>query len=193
MGKPESGIFDEAAASILGMRWRPEIVVEQIPAPQRIAPFSAAIAADVTLDDDELGNGRLVLLHDPQGNPTWDGTFRCVTFARAVVDPEMVVDPLLAEVGWTWLTDALDQRDADYSAPSGTVTAVSSKSFGSMEDDPEKAEVEIRASWTPHLIHGTDITTHLDAWQDLLCMVAGLPVLPEGVVALDPHRGRRRR
>ena len=33
---------------------------------------------------------------------------------------------------------------------------------------------ENRAPWTPHLLHGTDITAHLYAWQELLCMVAGL-------------------
>ena len=33
------------------------------------------------------------------------------------------------------------------------------------------------------------MTTHLEAWADLLCTVAGLPPLPEGVTAL-PHRRR---
>ena len=65
LGKPQSDLFDEAAASLLGMVWRPELTVEEIPAPQRIAPFAAAIAADVDSDEEEVGNGRLVLLHDP--------------------------------------------------------------------------------------------------------------------------------
>lgn len=187
-------MFDEAAASLLGMVWRPELTVEEIPAPQRIAPYAAAIAADVDVADEEVGNGRLVLLHDPDGNPAWDGTFRCVTFARAVVDPEMAADPLLAEVGWSWLQDALERREAHFTAPSGTVTAVSSRSFGSMEGDPDKAEVEIRASWTPQLTAGAGILAHVEAWQDLLCMVSGLPLLPDGVVAIPLHRpGRRRR
>ncbi|WP_282005470.1 DUF3000 domain-containing protein [Propioniciclava sinopodophylli] len=190
----QAGMFDEAAASLLGMAWRPELTVEEIPAPQRIAPFAAAIAADVDAAGEEVGNGRLVLLHDPDGNPAWDGTFRCVTFARAVVDPEMVADPLLADVGWSWLQDALERRGATYTAPSGTVTSVSSKSFGSMEDDPDKAEVEIRASWTPVLTSGAEILTHVEAWQDLLCMVSGLPLLPDGVVPIVVHRpGRRHR
>lgn len=194
MGRPESGLFDEAVNALLSLPWRSELAVEEIPAPQRIAPYAVAIAADVEVGDDELGNGRLVLLHDPDGNPAWDGTFRCVTFARSVVDPDVAIDPLLGEVGWSWLTDALQTRDAAYTAPSGTVTAVSSKSFGSMEGDPDKAEVEIRASWTPLLATGAGIVPHVLAWQDLLCMVAGLPLLPDGVVALDPHRpGRRRR
>lgn len=191
---PGPKLFDGAVLALRDLAWRPELQVEEIPAPQRIAPDACAIAADVISDDAELGNGRLVLLHDPDGNPAWEGTFRCVTFARALVDPEMVLDPLLAEVGWSWLTDALANREATYVAPSGTVTAVSSTSFGSMEGTSDKAEVEIRASWTPEITTGDGIVPHVLAWQDLLCMVSGLPLLPDGVVALDPHRsGRRRR
>ena len=187
-------MFEEAASSLLGMAWRPELTVEEIPAPQRIAPFAAAIAADVDFHGVEVGNGRLVLLHDPDGNPAWEGVFRCVTFARAAVDPEMVSDPLLADVGWSWLQDALVRRGAAHTAPSGTVTSVSSKSFGSMAEDPEKAEVEIRASWTPVLETGAQVLAHVEAWQDLLCMVAGLPLLPDGVVPISTVRtGRRRR
>ena len=100
---------------------------------------------------EEVGSGRLVLLHDPAGNAAWQGTFRCVTFARADVDPEMVTDPLLASVGWSWLIDALDSHGAEYVAPSGTVTSVSSESFGGMADEAPRAEVEVRASWTPLL------------------------------------------
>ena len=95
--------------------------------------------------------GRLVLLHDPAGNAAWQGTFRCVTFARAEVDPEMVSDPLLAQVGWSWLIDALASHGAEFVAPSGTVTSVSSESFGGMADEDPSAEVEVRASWTPVL------------------------------------------
>ncbi|MFT3874965.1 MAG: DUF3000 domain-containing protein [Propioniciclava sp.] len=193
LSKAESGLFEEAAASLTGMLWRAELAVEEIPAPQRIAPFSVAISADVESDGVDVGQGRLILLHDPAGNPAWDGTFRCVTFARANVDHAMVVDPLLADVGWSWLEDALQGRGARYVAPSGTVTAVSSKAFGSMEGDPDRAEVEIRASWTPLIDSGTAIVPHVEAWQDLLCMVAGLPVLPEGVVPIPLHRTPRRR
>ncbi len=112
--------------------WRSELQVEELPAPQRIAPYSAAITADVVSNGDDVGSGRFVLLHDPAGNAAWQGTFRCVTFARADLDPEMVTDPLLAGVGWSWLIEALDGHGAHYDAPSGTVTSVSSESFGGM-------------------------------------------------------------
>ena len=170
--------------------WRPEVEIEQIPSPQRIAPHSVAVAADVVAGGAEVGNGRLVLLHDPAGNEAWQGTHRCVTFARAEVDLEMVTDPLLAQVGWSWLTDALAGHDAPYLAESGTVTAVSSRCFGGMQDEPDRAEVEIRASWTPLITPEARLTSHLRAWQDLLCMTAGLPSLPSGIVMLGSRAGR---
>lgn len=184
--------FDDVAAAILSMQWRSELVVEEIPAPQRIAPHALAISADIELGDEELGNGRLVLLHDPDGNPAWDGTFRCVTYAKAFVDAEMVTDPLLSEVGWSWLEESLDRQGADHTAPSGTVTAVASQSFGGLAGEPDRAEVEIRASWTPLVNVGSDIVAHVLAWQDLLCLVAGLPLLPDGVVPMPIRRATRR-
>jgi hypothetical protein len=45
--------------------------------------------------------------------------------------------------------------------------------------------MEIRASWTPT---GPDLGIHLQAWTELLCTIAGLPPLPEGVVALPRQR-----
>lgn len=184
--------FRRAVAAIEAAVWRPELVIEPLPSPQRIAPWSAAVGAEVTIRGDEVGNGRLVLLYDPAGNSAWDGTFRCVGFARSEVDPEMVTDPLLASVGWSWLVDALANHEADYVAPSGTVTSVASESFGGMADDPARAEVEIRASWTPVLDDGEGFAAHLAAWGDLLCMVAGIPPLnviglADGIHAL-PHR-----
>jgi hypothetical protein len=174
--------------AILGMSWRPELKVEEIPAPQKIAPFAVAISAEVELNDDELGSGRLVLLHDPAGNGSWDGDFRCVSYARADVDPEMVADPLLTEVGWSWLLDALERNRADYGSPSGTVTAVSSRSFGGIASDPPRAEIELRASWTPVVASADDVVRHLRAWSELLCLTAGLPPLPDGVVPIAPRR-----
>lgn len=181
-------LFDVAVQAILTMSWRPELKVEEIPAPAKIAPFAVAISAEVELNDEELGSGRLVLLHDPAGSASWDGDFRCVTYTRADVDPEMVTDPLLTEVGWSWLIDALERNQADYTSPSGTVTAVSSRSFGGIADDPPRAEVELRASWTPIISTSADVVRNLQAWSELLCLTAGLPPLPDGVVPIAPRR-----
>jgi hypothetical protein len=194
---PAPSAFRRAAADLTAATWRPELAVEPIPAPQRIAPFAAAITADVMVGGEEAGSGRLVLLHDPAGNAAWQGTFRCVTFARAEVDPEMVTDPLMGSVGWSWLIDALAAHSAEYTAPSGTVTSVTSESFGGMADEAPRAEVEVRASWTPLLEDGVGLPPHLAAWAELLCTTAGLPPLPAGVVLMPsrrnpPSRTRRR-
>ena len=179
--------FLAAVARMHAARLRPEIFCEEMPAPQRIAPFASALSADVTVDGEEVGTGRIVLLHDPAGNDAWGGTFRCVAYARAEIDPEMANDALLGEVGWSWLTEALEAHGADYSAPSGTVTKVSSESFGGMGDEEPTAQLEIRASWTPV----GDVADHVEAWGELLCTASGLPPVPEGVAPLPSRRGQR--
>lgn len=176
--------FSRALQSLRAARLRPEISCDEAPAPQRLAPFSVALTADVVVGEDELGSGRFVVLHNPEGHEAWDGTFRIVTFARAALDVSMGADPLVTQVGWSWLMECLDAHNLDVIAASGTVTRVASESFGSMSDRPASAELEIRASWTP----ATDLLgEHLLAWGDLLCTAAGLPPLPAGVVPL----GRR--
>ena len=141
--------FRDAVATMHAARLRPEIFCEEMPAPQRIAPYASALSADVTVDDTDIGTGRIILLHDPAGNDAWDGTFRCVAYARAEVDLELITDPMLAAVGWSWLTEALEAHGASYAAASGTVTRVATESFGGMADEGGTAQVEIRASWTP--------------------------------------------
>jgi hypothetical protein len=179
--------FLRAVDQLRAAVFRPEVFVEEMPAPQRIAPFASALSADVTVDGDDVGSGRIVLLHDPAGNDAWSGTFRCVAYARAEIDPDLVTDPLLREVGWSWLTEALDAHGATYDAPSGTVTSVSSESFGGMGGEPPAAQLEIRASWTP----AGDLTAHVEAWGELLCTAAGLPPVPEGVATMPSRRGQR--
>ena len=179
--------FRLAVEQMRAARLRPEIFCEEMPAPQRIAPFASALSADVTVDGDDVGTGRIVLLHDPAGNDAWEGTFRCVAYARAEIEPEMANDPLLGEVGWSWLTDALEAHGAEFAAPSGTVTKVSSESFGSMADEDATAQLEIRASWTPV----GPIADHVEAWGELLCTAAGLPPVPEGVAPMPSRRGQR--
>jgi Protein of unknown function (DUF3000) len=181
--------FRRALEQFRSARLRPEICCEEMPAPQRIAPYSAALTADLNVAGEEVGGGRIVLLYDPAGNDAWLGSFRCVAYARADIDPEMVTDPLLSAVGWTWLLESLHSRDAGFVAPSGTVTRVASESFGGMSDEPGSAEIEVRASWSPI----GPLGAHVEAWGDLLCAAAGLPPVPAGVVSLPNRRGQRAR
>lgn len=181
--------FRRALEALRATRLRPEIALEETPAPQRLAPHAVALTADVLGDDgDELATGRFVLLHDPAGHETWQGCFRVVTFARAELEPELATDPVLPSVGWSWLTEALAVRGAEYTAISGTVTRVASESFGAMDGREPTAEIEMRASWTAP---DSRLGPHLEAWADVLAAAAGLPPVAPGVVALPRARGRR--
>jgi hypothetical protein len=184
--------FTEAVDQVRQAILRPEVVVDEMPAPQRIAPHAYAMSGDVVVDDDELATGRFILLHDPAGNDAWGGTFRCVTFARADIDADMAADPVLSSVGWSWLTEALDAYGSHYSAASGSVTVVRSEGFGEMEGDGSDAQIEVRASWTPAMDAPSPGTGgHAAAWSNLLCAIAGLPPLAPGVIPLQRRRGAR--
>lgn len=152
--------------------------------PQRLAPWSHALGAEVSAGTEVVATGRLVLLCDPDSVAVWGGSLRLVTYASAEVDVEMAHDPMLAEVGWSWLVDALAQYGARHTAAGGTVTQTASARFGDLAGPAHTVTVEIRASWTPL---DADLRPHLSAWSDLLCTAAGLP--PSGVVSL-PARSR---
>jgi hypothetical protein len=177
-------IFAHAVRALRSARPRPEIELEEINPPARLAPYAFALSAVVTRDDYEVANGRLILLHDPAGHETWAGVLRLVTYVTAELDPEMATDPFLPEVGWSWFTDALDNHDAHYKAAAGTVTQTLSTRFGDLSGQPPTADVEIRASWTPI---DRDLEAHLHGWCGLLASTAGLP--PPGVVSLPPRLG----
>ena len=179
-------------------RLRPEVFCEEMPAPQRIAPYAAALSADVTVDGTDVGTGRIILLHDPAGNDAWDGTFRCVAYARAEIELDLITDPMLADVGWSWLTEALDAHGASYAAASGTVTRVATESFGGMADEGGTAQIEIRASWTPVAPGDADAdrrpsTSPRTSRPGASCCAppSGSTPVPEGVAVMPSRRGQR--
>ena len=172
--------FLEVVSRLRATVLRSEVTLEEVPAPQRIAPFALALTADVVSDGDELATGRFVLLHDTAGPDAWQGTYRIVTFVRAGLESDLGSDPLLGQVGWSWLQESLSTAGAEHTAAGGTVTRVVSETFGALAGPPPTVEIEVRASWTPL----DDVVTHLEAWATLLCTVAGLPPLTEGVTSL---------
>lgn len=181
-------VFRRAVAGLSGVELRPEVVISELPPPQRLAPFAVALNASVPRGDDDLADGRLIVLHDPAGQDVWEGTTRCVAYVQADVDVEIASDPMLPSVGWSWLLDSLEAACAQYSAAGGTVTRTTSERFGALTSHPTGAEVEIRASWSPV---GDDLAPHLVAFTELLCAAAGLPPTPPGVVAMPATRRRR--
>ena len=178
--------FVRALRSLRTVRPRAEVLLDEVPGPTRIAPFSAALTAEVrsarrSITADDLASGRFVVLYDPAGQEAWEGCFRLVTLVRAPLEPEVGTDPLLADVAWSWFTDALASAGGDPHAAGGTVTRVLSQTYGSLSGREEQTELEIRASWTAA---DEDLSAHLTAWTRLLCTASGLPPLPEGVVAI---------
>lgn len=168
---------------------RDDITFEDHPAPRRLAPYATAMAATAYRDGAEAGTGRIVLLYDPAGQDGWTGPFRVVAQVDAEVEEEIAADPLLGEVGWSWLTDALDLHAPGYSAPSGTVTRVITEGFGVKEGEPPSTGFELRASWCPA---DADFGGDVAAWCDLIAAAAGLPAQPPGTRALRSG-GRRRK
>ena len=202
-----AGAVAELEAGIAAQRLgRPEVSIDSEPPPRRLAPHAVAFAATVQVAGTETGWGRFVLLYDPAGQEGWEGPFRVIAYLRAELEPEIATDPLIGQVGWSWLTEALDQRSAEYAAPSGTVTRVVSEGFGTKHDEPLATGFEMRASWSPvpqpepddDQRHDAEpvaerfcLDRHVAAWADVLSAAAGLPPLAPGVAPLRPNRPAR--
>lgn len=167
-------------------------MIHDIAAPTSLAPHATALAADVSparhSADSELGTGRFVLLYDSDEPEAWGGPFRIVCFAQAPLETDIGLDPFLADVAWSWLVDALDTRGARYTAASGTATKIISTGFGELARQGDGAQIELRASWSP-LDH--EIAAHVEGWGELLCMLAGLPPVSDGVSLLQTKRNQR--
>ncbi|MEW2357778.1 DUF3000 domain-containing protein [Spirillospora sp. NPDC029432] len=170
-------------AIIDGPPLRPELDLEDMPAPQRLAPYATAMSGSVYREDDtEAAMGRLIVLYDPEGRSGWTGGFRVVAYIRADLEPEIAADELIGSVAWSWLLEALEP--AGYAGESGTITRAVSESFGDKRGEPSTTELELRASWSPT---GDDLEGHVRAWCEVMCTTAGLP--PSGVSALPDRPG----
>jgi hypothetical protein len=213
-GASASAAFGRAAANLRSQcdqlgTLRPELTFEDVPAPKSLAPYATAIAATVRSGDAEIASGRLVLLYDPAGQHGWAGPLRIIAYIRAELDPEIAADPLIGQVGWSWLTEALEGRTPGYAEPSGTVTRVVTEGFGAKHGEPAATGFELRASWSPAaadpgpgpdpttglagLVERGDLAGHMAAWCETLCAASGLPPLAAEVTALRPAGSRRRR
>jgi hypothetical protein len=194
----DSGAFERALVQVKGASTRPEFDLDEAPAPQRLAPSAIAITADIADPDADSATGRFVLLHDPDGVDEWDGCFRVVVFVRAALEAELVDEPLLHDVGWSWILESLASRDCHVTQLGGTVTRTAGRSFGTLADRPAEGFVEIRASWTPVESPESgevldDLGRHVEAWVDLLAQASGLPPVPPGVSSVTTRRRQSRR
>ena len=185
--------FERLIEQLRSFTPRTQVVLEEVPAPQKLATHAFAFSADVSNgllgdSEDEIASGRFVLLHEPGGQETWEGEFRCVTFVRADVDTVMQEDPLTR--GWLELVlQSLESSGCEIAAPSGTVTRVASASFGKLSPRNDESEIEIRAhgrrSW-----RSKEIMNHIAGWCTLISEVAGLEAIPQGVSAITTTKRR---
>ena len=188
MTSAEPTQFREAVAAMTAAEVRSEIELGPIRPPQRLAPYSYALGAEVRRPEGDIvpevsdgdAFGRLILLHDPDGAEAWDGTMRLVAFIQADLDPAEAVDPLLPEVAWSWLLEALESRSEHVTALGGTVTATTSVRYGDISGPPRAHQLEIRASWTATTLA---LGIHVEAFCEVLEHAAGLP--PSGVTDLS--------
>ncbi len=106
----------------------------------------------------------------------------------------MAADPLINEVGWSWLTEALDSRSSGHRKISGTVTTVVTEGFGTKQDEPTSTELRIAGFLVTRMADGisAELDGHVAAWCDVICMAAGLPPIAPGVAAFRPPRRRPR-
>jgi Protein of unknown function (DUF3000) len=207
-------VFAAAVEGIAALRPRTGLEFEPLPAPRRLAACSHALsvtAAEHRAEGEvELGSGRFVLLYEPEGHEEWGGSWRCVTLLQAELEPEMAEDPLLADVTWSWLREALS--GLSYAALGGTVSRCASSGFGELADQGTSTSVELRASWspmppadanapggglalqraaaaagrvqwTPEQAHA-GLAAHVEAWTRCLATAVGLPPELAGVARL---------
>lgn len=184
--------FGAAVEQMRAVTFRSELRVREIPAPEHLAPYAFALAAEVHGDEDDSpsdhGSGRIVLLHDPAAADVWESTFRIVCFAHAPLEVEIGLDPLLADVAWSWLVDALTARGAGFANAGGTATKLLSSGYGTLGKHGDGAQIEVRASWSPT---DENFRAHAEGWGELLGHLAGLPAAEHGVAKLRGPRVQR--
>ena len=185
---PVPGQFARGLEELRRLQYRAEFEVSEAPAPARLAPFGYAQTVDVDSGGSPVGSGRLVILHDPAGQESWQGAIRVISYVDADVDLEVASDPMLPEVGWAWLMEAMEEAESRATAIGGTVTQVNSRSFGVMDERAPEGRLQVRASWTATTF---DLVPHARVWALLTSAACGLAPSSEGVSNLNRTRQPR--
>lgn len=179
-----SADFQLAIEALKNAQLRDELVLEQITAPSKMAheavAFSVNVNPDHELETSDPGTGRFVLLHDLKPHDQWGSNFRIVTFSKSPLETNIGDDAEISNICWSWLLEALEYRGAQFSLEAGTATRIISTGHGSLDKQSDHAELELRASWTPT----GDFGRHLEAWQDLVCLMSGYAIDPTKVASI---------
>lgn len=200
--------FRAAIEAMTDAPQRSEFSWRTIPAPSRMAPSTWACTGEILVHDDELASGRLVILHDPAGQESWDGTYRMVALVQAQLEPEFAVEAMLGDVAWSWVTESLELHEAESRELGCTATRVVSQSYGALASRASTVDVEMRVSWTPEPLvtsadsgaqqssgqddlAAIDLGPHFAAWTAMLAAAGGLPPAPPHIAPIAPtHHAR---
>ena len=179
--------FTLALRSLAQVQVRPEVQIHEIPAPAELAKHAIAFSCDTRPEERhelaDRGTGRMVILWDENPQEAWTTRFRVIIFSKAPIDSDINSEGEdSSDLVWIWLNEALAVAGAGYEAEAGTATRIASRGFGSLDSQAEHHEVELRASWCPT---STDLSGHMIAWQNLVCMMAGYPLHNENLGRLD--------
>lgn len=156
--------FIEALSSLREVSPGADVLLTEVPAPGKLAPYAGALVATKSYQDSSA-RARLVILYDPAAPAAWAGKFRLVLLLSGDIEEDLGSDPLFSEVAWTWLAECLNQCGAGYHHLAGTVTRQLSHSFGGIKFLGSNCELELRASWTPNT---NDLAPHLQTVLMLL-------------------------
>lgn len=154
----------------------------EIPGPTRAAAYSVALSGSLADPDDpeaEIADGNFVVLYD--GDDGGPGAFKVIVMIRAELDAEMSIDPLLPDVAWTWLEEALARFTDSSDDLGGAVTRTITTNHGRTEAHADSVELELRASWAART---PELGDHLQAWAQALRACAGQPIAHHGVTTL---------
>lgn len=178
--------FALALTSLKNVVVRDEVELHEIDAPSGLAAHSIAFNCDIKPSNGheriDLGTGRLVLLWDTEPQESWGSRFRIIIYAKSPLETDIGSEDSSTGITWTWLRAALEHLGASYTAEAGTTTRVISRGFGALSGKPDHAELELRASWSPS---DPNVGAHLEAWQNLICMMSGFPLHNESLGRLN--------
>ena len=194
-GPPE---FRAAVDSMHAARLRPEVFCEEMPAPQRIAPYAAALSADVTVDGTDVGTGRIILLHDPAGQRRLGRhlPLRGLRPRRDRARPDHRPDArrrrlVLADRGARRPRCGVRRRLRHrHPGRHRELRRHGRRGRHRADRDPRLVDARPRRR-TPPAGAPLDLAAHVEAWGELLCTAVGLPPVPEGVTAMPSRRGQR--
>ena len=173
---PLRGIVSELQIDAI----RTEIEVTQIPSPKGLADESLALSVNVRHESEDADHAvsRLVFAYSSEIPEGWNSSYRIIGYAKSPIDLEMARDEYLANLPWEWLRESLVRHGAYFSNDAGTSTTVISTGHGALIGQPQHAELEIRASWSPE---GENWQPHLVGWSEMVALISGLPPIEENV------------